>query len=513
MLTNRLIGPAYRLRLGPALTLLAAVFVSACANGDASQEPARRIRIAFGIGPSVRASSINVLTALLYSEPLIAHESNGRPMPSLAESWKWDDEGRRLTLRLKRNVKFHDGTPLTSQLVVELLDRSRFAPAGKVPLGFERITDVTAPDPQTVEIRLSRPDNFLLTELNELRVVHPANRDIGTGPFRLVRRQPIVEGQRFDGYHGGVPPTETVEIRTYETHRAAWAALMRDEADAAQEVSRESVEFMNRSSGLRTYSSMQPFYVALVFNQAHPLLGTQAVRQAINHAIDRPAIVANALRGHGAVATGPIWPSHWAYEPRARGDDYDPAGAVAALERAGLRRRTASAGKPQVRFAIRCLFLDEDPQYERIALMLQKQLFDIGVQLDLEPVNMTTLAERARSGQFDALLARANTGRTLMFAYWFWRSSGAEATAFWRTGYTGANAVLDQLRESRSDEETRAAIRAVDQRFREDAPAAFIAWTEVTRALHADVVVGDENVHDPFTAIWRWQKVPGTSSR
>ena len=76
-----------------------------------------------------------------------------------------------------------------------------------------------------------------------------------------------------------------------------------------------------------------------------------------------------------------------------------------------------------------------------------------------------------------------------------------------------ADEALDRLRESHSDDETRAAIKTLDQRFREDAPAAFIAWTEVTRALNADVVLDDPDVHDPFTAIWRWAKSPGASSR
>jgi peptide/nickel transport system substrate-binding protein len=498
-------------RLALAL-VLASLFLSACSSRGASNDASRVIRIAFGIGPTVRASGVNVLTSLLYSEPLIAHESNGRPVAGLAESWTWSAEGRTLTLHLKPGVRFHDGTLMTSPLVIEFLNRSRLGPSADVPLGFERITDITAPDAQTVTIRLSRPDNFLLTELNELRLVHPSKPDIGTGPFRLIKRQPAVEAQRFDEYHGGRPASDAVEIRTYETHRAAWAALMRGEVDAAQEVSRESVEFMEKSSQLRTYSTMQPYYLALVFNQRHPVLRKRNIRQAISRALDRPGIMANALRGHGAVASGPIWPSHWAYEATLGLAPYDPVAAAKTLEEEGLHKRRAAAG-PEIRFAIRCLFLNEDPQYERIALMLQKQLFDIGVQLDLEPVTMANLAKRAASGDFDALLARANAGRTLMFTYRFWRSSPDAQGAFWRTGYTGADAALDQLRESHSDDQTRAAVKALDQRFREDVPAAFIAWTEVTRALNADVVLDDPDLHDPFTAIWRWVKSPGIPPR
>jgi peptide/nickel transport system substrate-binding protein len=514
VLTNGPSGAACRPRVKPALAaLLASLFLCACSSRDASPDASRVIRIAFGTGPTVRASAVNVLTSLLYSEPLIAHESNGRPLPGLAESWTWSDEGRSLTLHLKPGVKFHDGTLMTSPLVVEFLNLSRFAPAAEVPLGFQRIIDIAAPDPQTVSIRLSRPDNFLLTELNELRLVHPSKRDIGTGPFRLIRRQPSVEARRFDGYHGGRPASEAVEIRAYETQRAVWAALMRGEVDAAQEVSRDSVEFMENSSQLRTFSTMQPYYMALVFNQRHPVLGRRNVRQAISRALDRRDIVANALRGHGAAATGPIWPSYWAYESTLGAVTYDPVAAAEALDREGFPRTRASATGPEVRFAIHCLFLSEDPQYERIALMLQKQLFDVGVQLDLEPVTMANLAKRAASGDFDALLARANAGRTLMFTYRFWRSSPDAQGAFWQTGYTGADAALDQLRESHSENQTRAAVKALDERFREDAPAAFIAWTEVTRALNADIALDDPELHDPFTAIWRWVKSPGISSR
>jgi peptide/nickel transport system substrate-binding protein len=486
-----------------------AALVPGCSTRDASTDASRTIRIAFGIGPSAKASGINVLTDLLYTDPLIAHDASGRPTPSLAESWQWDDHGRLLTLRLKPGVKFHDGTPMTSQVVLELLNRTRAPARGSLPLGFERITEVAAPDASTLTIRLEKPDIFLFSELNELRVYHPAHRDIGTGPFRLIQRQPTVEVQRFDEYHGGLPGAEAVQIRTYETHRGAWAALMRGEVDAAQEVSRESVEFMERSSNLRTYSSMQPYYIPLVFNQQHPMLGRREVRQAISLALDREGIVAQAMRGHGAVAADPIWPSHWAYQPPTGAGGYDPARAAMLLDRLGLTLPTARSTEPRVRFAFRCLFWSEDPQYERIALMLQKQLFDIGVQLDLEPVTLATLAERAGAGDFDAFLARANAGRTLMFTYRFWRSSGADQPAFWRTGYTGADLALDRLRESQTEAETRAALAEVARRFRDDVPAAFIAWTEVTRALNADITVSDSNLHDPFTAIWRWARAPG----
>jgi peptide/nickel transport system substrate-binding protein len=258
---------------------------------------------------------------------------------------------------------------------------------------------------------------------------------------------------------------------------------------------------------------MQPYYIPIVFNLRHPVLRNRDVRQAISLALDRDAIVSQAMRGHGAVAAGPIWPSYWAYQPVAGAASYDPQRAAALLDRAGLPMPAATGDKPRVRFSFRCLFWSEDPQYERIALMLQKQLFDIGVQVDLIPVTLTQLGERATAGDFEAFVARANAGRSLMFTYRFWRSAPQDQAALFRNGYTGADAALDQLRQSVSEAETRAAVKAVDERFREDAPAAFIAWTEVTRALNADVTIDDADIYDPFTAIWRWAKAPAGPSR
>lgn len=487
---------------------LAASLLFACSESDTSRDVPGILRIAFGIGPTARATGINVLTDLLYTEPLIVHDADGRPGPGLAESWTWAENGRLLTLRLKPGVKFHDGTLLTSREVAELIERNP-GTNGQVPLGFDHVISVATPDASTLQIRLSKPDFFLLTELNLLRIVRPGNRDVGTGPFRLIRRQPLVEARRFDEYHLGRPESEVVQIKTYETHRSVWAALMRGEADAAQEVSRESVEFMQGSSQLQTYSTLQPYYIPLVFNHRHGALRNRDVRQAIVHALDRTAIIRDGMRGHGEIAEGPIWPSYWAYPRSPSSQRYAPAKAEALLDRAGFPIRATSSRGPRIRFAFRCLFWSEDPQYERIALMLQKQLFDIGLRMELEPVTLAELARRAAAGDFDAFLARANAGRTLMFTYYFWRSSTAGRPALWMTGYSGANPALDQLRESTTDDEIREAVSALAQRFREDAPAAFIAWTNVTRVLNADVHVDDPTVQDPFLAIWRWRRTAG----
>jgi ABC-type transport system substrate-binding protein len=220
------------------------------------------------------------------------------------------------------------------------------------------------------------------------------------------------------------------------------------------------------------------------------------------------------MRGWGVVADSPVWRFHWAYEPLESTQAYDPRKAVALLEQAGYPLRPSTAEAPASRLSFRCLFVNEDPQYERIALMVQRQLFDIGVDVELLPLTLRDLAARAGAGDFDALLAPANAGRSLMFTHLFWRSPTPGEPAIWRTGYSGADAALDRLRASTSDDELRASLRQLTERFRDDAPAIFIAWTEVTRAVSSEISVGEESAADPFMSLWKWRRIlPGAPGR
>lgn len=370
---------------------------------------------------------------------------------------------------------------------------------------FDTVAGISS-EGDDVIVDLSRPDGLLLSELLALRIVDPESPDNGSGPFRIVRRAPSTETIRFDQYHGGSSELGGVNIVTYESQRGAWAALLRGEVDAVQEVSRESVEFLEASSNARTYSFLQPFYIPLVFNLEHPVLGKLEVRRAVTEALDRQAIVDKAMSGYGRVADGPVWPLHWGFSAPPARYPFNPAHASERLNRANLSLEgSATAPGQRTRFSFGCLFWSEDPQYERIALMIQRQLFDIGIDVHLEPATLLEIRTRVSVGDFDSYLIRTNASRALDLTYRFWRSTGPGGMAMQRSGYTGADAQLDALQRSTSDDDVRRAITELSQRFYEDAPAAFIAWTEITRAIDSRFVVPDAGGEDPFAKIWQWR--------
>ena len=491
-----------RLTAGASVLLLSLVSASGCQPRAAVDPDRRLLRVGFGMGPAARIEAVDVLASILYAEGVVTHDWQGHTKSALAESWTWDADRTTLRLSLKPGVVFHDDSVLTAETMARYL-RQQVEGKG---LGFTYVKDVVVTGPLSVEIRLSRPDAFLLAQLSDIRVTHPDLEDVGTGPFRLIRRQPtMVETVRFDKYHGGASALDGVNIVVYDSQRSAWTGLMKGDVDVVQEVSRESVEFMKGSKTVRPFSTVQPFYVPMFLNHKHPALGNTEVRRAMLEALDRPAIIAQAMKGFGQIADGPIWPQHWAYAAPPPHPGYDPASARARLDRAGFPLK-ARAGGPKSRFSFRCVVWSEDSQYERIALMVQRQLFDVGIDMVIEMAELNDLGKRGNSGDFDGLLVRVNSSRTLNLTYQFWRSSNGIDPPIIKTGYSGANQAFDNFRlAAGSAPETRAAVAALVKRFHEDVPALFIAWLEVVRAVDSRFDVGGEGMPDPFANMWQWR--------
>jgi ABC-type transport system substrate-binding protein len=157
------------------------------------------------------------------------------------------------------------------------------------------------------------------------------------------------------------------------------------------------------------------------------------------------------------------------------------------------------------RFTFTCLAFGEDARFERLALLVQRQLADIGIDMRLQPVTATELSERVQKGDFDAFLFEL-AGRSLTWVYQFWRSRDGGMI---NSGYTAADATLDRIRMATSDAETRAGIADLARLFHDDPPAAFLAWQTTTRAVSTRFQVEPEANRDIFTNVSSWRLAPG----
>lgn len=480
---------------------LAAVCADGCARQAVPPAPVT-LRIGVGTPPrGVRGSGINGIINSLTSETWLTGRPDGYQGERIVSAWSWDESRTVLHLKLRNDVYFHDGTRLTPEIAAKALTDTAANARNEGVLSFESIRAVTPSGTDAVDIRLSETNSFVLPDLALVALRKPGADRISTGPFQLVGRgDQQATLSAFPKYYRGEPSITEIGLINYPTQRNAWVAMMRGDIDMLYEVSREAADFVAAESTVRTYTFPRPYYIPLVFNVRHPILKRSEVRRAINEALDRDTLVRDGLSGRGRPADGPIWPGHWAWSKSNPTFTFDPENARRRLDAAGLRAKPGPGGGASARFSFDCVVFAEDPRFERLAVLVQKQLADVGIDMRLLPLKGEAIEKRMFAGDFDALLFEM-FGRSVSYAYDFWHSHDSARV---NTGYTGADAVLDRIRSARSDEEMRAGVTEFARVLHENPPAAFIAWQNASRAVSTRFNVEPERDKDIISNVWQW---------
>jgi peptide/nickel transport system substrate-binding protein len=449
--------------------------------------------------------ALEILVGLLADERLVALGRDGRPEPRLAERWEMSPDGLTWHFTLRRGLVFQNGQPITSKDARKAILPDPRMPESRVTPGLRDVVAVDTPTPHEMVIRLERPNAFLLEGLNLSPVT--GDKDAGAGPFRLEARTPgKATLRRFDGYYRGRSDVAGISIAEYPSQREAWSAMMRGDVDVLYDVSPDAFEFVKESPNAHIATYLRAYVIALTFNRAHPRLGRRDVRRALNQAIDRAQVIETVAGGRGVPAVDHIWPNHWARDAAAPTFAFDLAAARATLDAAGLRRKTG-AGSP-ARFSFTCL-VQADPRYERLALLIQRQLLAVDVDMRLEAVPLSAFRPRVASGRFDAFLGELIASHGLSFTYMLWRST---PEPFIRTGYAGADAALDRVRVARTDDDLRAAVHDLQRTMHDDPPAAFLYWGQASRAVSRRFVLPAGDDVDILRSVDRWKLVDGRAA-
>jgi peptide/nickel transport system substrate-binding protein len=290
--------------------------------------------------------------------------------------------------------------------------------------------------------------------------------------------------------------------------------MLRGEVDYLHDVSRDAADFVEAQSNVGTYSYLAPYYLPIVFNLRHPVLRQVEVRRAINEAIDRQQIVKVAMRGRAVPADGPLWPHFWAMSAASPTYTFNREAANIRLDAAGFPvRPPVDAAKMAQRFHFTCLYWNEGPQYERIALVVQRQLFEVGIDVEMKPVPMTDLLAKMGTGDYDAVMMQLSSGRALDWIDRFWHSRNQSQGLM--SHYSSADDVLDRLRLADTDDETRRGVAELQRVLHDDPPAAFLVWLMNARAASRRFDVGAEADRDILSNLrqWRLAAPPAQASR
>jgi peptide/nickel transport system substrate-binding protein len=272
--------------------------------------------------------------------------------------------------------------------------------------------------------------------------------------------------------------------------------MMRGRVDFLWEVGPDTAEFLTDQSAVEVRSFLGQYAYAVMLNAARPVFGDPAVRRALNLGIDRAAIVQQGLKGRGVAADGPVWPRYWARDSRAPAVPYDRAGAAALL--AGARRTP-------IEFT--CLVPANFSILERMALLVQQQLGELGVRVRLESLPPNVFNTRIFRGDFDAAMLSVLGGPSAPMLHRFWHSpaAGVPRWNYWGYRNAGVDAALDAALDARDDRQFSEAIQRFEAAARDDPPAIFLAWTRTVQAVSRRFAVPAEHGgRDAIYVLSRW---------
>ncbi|PYT03424.1 MAG: hypothetical protein DMF65_04240 [Acidobacteria bacterium] len=264
---------------------------------------------------------------------------------------------------------------------------------------------------------MRKPWTSLLGNLVSVPVIPQGSADsqkdhpVGSGPFKFASRdesQQVVDLAAFENYWQGAPAIKNLRVRTILDANTLQAELQSgnvDIASGASNLSPDSYKFLGQDKNLQVKQFPGANVVYLEFNVEHPPLNNVKVRQAIAYAVDRESIVRDLMLGQARVANSILPESSWAYDAGQK-YTYDPARAKQLLDEAGFRDPDGDG--PQMRFQkpISFKISSGNAAVSQYAGVIQNSLKSIGVPVNIETFETSTLIEQLSNGQFDMTTLR-----------------------------------------------------------------------------------------------------------
>lgn len=286
---------------------------------------------------------------------LVMFDEKLNRVPGLATSWTVSKDQLTWTFKLRKGVKFHDGTPFNAAAVKYNLDRltNPTKTTRRTALYAPFIKSVEVVDDYTIKIVSEKPFGPILAHFAHGAggIVSPAAlekygddialRPVGTGPYRFVEWVPgdHITLERNKEHWGGVPKVEKIIFKFVKEDASRVVMLETGEADLAIMLPPIEIPRLEKNPKIQVIKAGSIRVIYIGMNVQKKPFDNVKFRQALNYAVDKEAIVKNILRGMGSVADSALAPGTWGYSPTFK-YKYDPARAKALLKEAGIPEGT-----------------------------------------------------------------------------------------------------------------------------------------------------------------------------
>ena len=476
-----------------------------------------------GFNPSLytAGTTFDASSRALYNRLVEFELGTTELVPALAESWEISDDGLEYTFHLRPGVKFHTTDGFTP---------SRDFNANDVLYSFQRQLDPDHPyhqvsggtyeyfqgmdmpnllaavekvDDMTVTFKLNAPNAPFLANLGMdfasilsaeyadqmLEAGTPETVDlkpVGTGPFQLVNYQKdaVIRYKANPDYWAGKAAIDDLVFAITIDPAVRWQKLQAGECHVIPYPNPADLDAMRNDPNIQVLEQEGLNVGYLAFNtEKEPFTDTR-VRQALNMAIDKEAILDAVFQGQGTIAKNPIPPTIWSYNDAVEDYPYDPDRAKALLEEAGVSGlKTDIWAMPVQR--------PYNPNARRMAELIQADWAKVGVEAEIISYEWGEYLERSKNGEHETVLLgwTGDNGDPDNFLFVLLGCAAADdGTNRARWCYEPFNDLLVEAQQTSDRAERTRLYEEAQVIFKEEAPWVTIAHSIVFMPMRKEVV-------------------------
>lgn len=418
--------------------------------------------------------------------------------PGLAKEWKVSDDGLTYTFTLQEGVKFHDGTDFNADAVVKNFERWMNGNAEKFPYyqsmfgGFKGeksavIKDVKADGASTVIITLNDPQAPFLKNLamSPFGIASPTafekegdkfgDNPVGTGPFKFVswkRNDSVTVEKNADYWKEGLPKMDQVVFKSIPDNSARLNALKTGEIDLATGISPSDSASIEADKNLQLIErpSLNVGYLGMTVTRKP--FDDKRVRQAVNYAIDKEALVNAFYEGKADIASNPMPPAVSGFNEEISAYPYDPEKAKKLLKEAGYDGKEIELWAMPVPRPYM-------PDGQKIAEAIQKNLEDVGMKSKIVTYEWATYLEKAAKGEADAFLLgwTGDNGDADNFLYTLLDESNIGSNNYTYFKNSETHKLLLEAQKETDEEKRNELYKKAQEIFHDEAPWVPLAYS------------------------------------
>ncbi len=506
-----------RSRFFPALTLFCLFIFLVVSTGSQAQDDSRpaygdtiivgSIGDASNLIPILASDSASHDIAGLVYNGLVKYDKDLKLVGDLARSWDISPDGLTMTFHLRKDVKWQDGKPFTSDDVL-FTYHVTIDPKTPTPYAgdFMMVKKVTCPDRYTVRVTYDKPFAPALASWGSAILPKhllsgtpitksPLSRHpVGTGPYifdKWVTGEKIVLHSN-PNYFEGRPYIDRYVYRIIPDMATMFMELQNGTLDEMgltplQYTRQTNTPFFKKN--FRKYKYLSFSYTYLGYNLKEPLFKDKRVRQAISYAIDKKEIVEGVLFGLGKVATGPYKPGTWYYNPDVKRYPYNPRKARELLASCGWKKNPNDGllyknGRP---FEFTIITNQGNNSRMKTAEIIQWRLHMVGIKVKIRTIEWASFIRQfIDKRRFQAVILGWTTGQDPDL-FDIWHSSKIKANGLNFISYRNreVDRLLEEGRTTFDLEKRKRAYFRLQEILAEEQPYTFLYIPMSLPIIHA----------------------------